>query len=106
VSEPGARRDPSQPRIEAEEIGSMSDETKQLEGLKDSYAEKYGFNVPEHYVFKARKGLNEEVVREISWMKQEPEWMLDFRLKALRHFQERPHLLCFGRHREGQRQLG
>lgn len=68
----------------------MSDGTKQLEGLKDSYAEKYGFSVPENYVFKARKGLNEDVVREISWMKQEPEWMLDFRLKALRHFQERP----------------
>jgi Fe-S cluster assembly scaffold protein SufB len=68
----------------------MSDEAAQLEGIKDSYAEKYGFSVPENYVFKARKGLDEDVVREISWMKGEPEWMLDIRLKALKHFQERP----------------
>jgi len=50
----------------------------------------YGFSDPETYVFKSRKGLNEEVVRQISAMKGEPEWMLAFRLKALRHFQERP----------------
>lgn len=68
----------------------MSDEAAQLEGLKDSYAEKYGFSDPENYVFRARKGLNEEVVREISWMKGEPEWMLELRLKALKHFQQRP----------------
>src|SRR5574341_59893 len=68
----------------------MSDEAKQLEGMKDSYAEKYGFAVPEHYVFKARKGLDEEIVREISWMKSEPDWMRDLRLKALDHFFKRP----------------
>lgn len=50
----------------------------------------YGFSDPETYVFKSRKGLDEEVVRQISAMKSEPEWMLAFRLKALRHFQERP----------------
>jgi Fe-S cluster assembly protein SufB len=50
----------------------------------------YGFSDPETYVFKSRKGLDEEVVRQISAMKGEPEWMLAFRLKALRHFQERP----------------
>ncbi|MFU8827138.1 MAG: Fe-S cluster assembly protein SufB [Brevefilum sp.] len=50
----------------------------------------YGFSDPETYVFKSRKGLNEEVVRQISAMKGEPEWMLEFRLKALRHFQQRP----------------
>ena len=33
----------------------MSDEAQQVESLKDSYLEKYGFNVPENYVFKARK---------------------------------------------------
>lgn len=68
----------------------MSDDAKQLEGLKESYAEKYGFNVPEHYVFKAKKGLSEEIVREISWMKKEPEWMLDYRLKALGIFEKKP----------------
>src|SRR5688572_27706197 len=68
----------------------MTDEAKSLEGLKESYAEKYGFSDPENYVFKARKGLDEEIVREISWMKSEPEWMLDLRLKSLEHFRNRP----------------
>jgi Fe-S cluster assembly protein SufB len=68
----------------------MPDEAKQLEGIKDSYADKYGFHVRENYVFRARRGLNREVVEEISWMKGEPEWMLDIRLKALEHFLERP----------------
>jgi Fe-S cluster assembly protein SufB len=68
----------------------MSDEAKELQGLKSDYAGKYGFHVPENYVFKAHKGLSREVVEEISWMKGEPEWMRDFRLKALEHFQQRP----------------
>ena len=33
------------------------------------------------------KGLNEDVVRLISAKKGEPEWLLDFRLKAFRHWQ-------------------
>ncbi len=68
----------------------MTDEAKQLEGLKESYAEKYGFKVPENYVFKARKGLDHDIVQEISWLKQEPDWMRAFRLKALDHFLTRP----------------
>jgi Fe-S cluster assembly protein SufB len=51
---------------------------------------KYDFRNAEHYVFKARKGLNEEVVREISAMKNEPEWMLDFRLRSLGIFHSKP----------------
>ncbi|MEJ2549322.1 MAG: Fe-S cluster assembly protein SufB [Anaerolineales bacterium] len=58
-----------------------------LEGL-DEY--KYGFRDPDVSVFKTRKGLDEEVVRQISAMKGEPDWMLEFRLKGLKHFQERP----------------
>jgi Fe-S cluster assembly protein SufB len=50
----------------------------------------YGFSDPETYVFKSRKGLDEEVVRQISAMKEEPEWMLEFRLRAFRHFKQRP----------------
>ncbi|GAA3462546.1 MULTISPECIES: Fe-S cluster assembly protein SufB [Saccharothrix] len=38
----------------------------------------------------ARRGLNEDVVRDISGKKNEPEWMLDFRLKALRLFDRKP----------------
>lgn len=51
---------------------------------------RYGFRDPETYVFKSQKGLSREVVEQISAMKGEPEWMLEFRLKALEHFQKRP----------------
>ena len=64
----------------------MSD-AKILEGIGEY---KYGFSDPETYVFKSQKGLNEEVVKKISDMKGEPQWMLDFRLKALKHFEQRP----------------
>ncbi len=42
------------------------------------------------YVFKPKKGLNEDIIREMSLMKQEPEWMLRFRLKAYKRFLARP----------------
>jgi Fe-S cluster assembly protein SufB len=60
---------------------------KQIDGI-GKY--KYGFSDPDVTVFKTRKGLDHEVVRQISAMKEEPEWMLDFRLRALDHFFERP----------------
>ena len=50
--------------------------------VKRNYREKYGFAKPERYVFKAKKGLDEKIVREISFQKSEPAWMTDFRLKA------------------------
>ena len=65
----------------------MSDDRKTLEGIGEY---KYGFHDPENYVFKSQKGLNREVVTNISRMKGEPEWMLEFRLKALDHFLARP----------------
>src|SRR5207245_1675193 len=54
------------------------------------YKEKYGFFVPEEYVFKAKRGLNPEIVKEISWMKQEPEWMTKMRLRSLEIFRKKP----------------
>ena len=65
------------------------DEKKILSNIGSSY--EYGFSDPDHSSFKTRKGLDEEVVRQISAMKEEPEWMLEFRLKAYRHFIERPN---------------
>ncbi len=52
---------------------------------------KYGFrDRDDYYTFKSRKGLDREIVEQISYMKGEPQWMLDFRLKALDHFLKRP----------------
>ncbi|TMF90308.1 MAG: Fe-S cluster assembly protein SufB [Chloroflexi bacterium] len=55
----------------------------------DNYKEKYGFFDPEKFVFKAKRGLNADVVKEISWMKNEPEWMTKFRLRALQTFEKK-----------------
>ncbi|MCA9042169.1 MAG: Fe-S cluster assembly protein SufB, partial [Planctomycetaceae bacterium] len=50
----------------------------------------YGFHdSTDKYVFTGRKGLNEEVVAQISEMKGEPAWMRDFRLESLRIFNEK-----------------
>src|SRR5947208_14156393 len=65
-------------------------EQQGLQGINADYAEKYGFHDPENYLFKAPKGLTRELVAQISAFKNEPEWMLEFRLKALDHFLARP----------------
>ncbi len=51
---------------------------------------RYGFRDEENYVYKSPKGLNEQVIRELSAMKGEPEWMLKRRLKALDIFNKKP----------------
>jgi Fe-S cluster assembly protein SufB len=51
---------------------------------------KYGFRDEENYTFKSSRGLSEDVVRQISAMKNEPEWMLKRRLKALDIFNKKP----------------
>ena len=61
-----------------------------LPDTKDQYPQQFGFHDPEHYTFQSRKGLSAEVVREMSAMKGEPSWMLDFRLKALDIFTKKP----------------
>jgi Fe-S cluster assembly protein SufB len=49
-----------------------------------------GWSDAEDYAFKPQKGLNEEIIREMSRMKNEPEWMLQFRLKAYQRFLRKP----------------
>jgi Fe-S cluster assembly protein SufB len=49
-----------------------------------------GWADEEDYVFKPKKGLNEDIIRQMSGMKKEPEWMLDFRLKAYKRFLRKP----------------
>lgn len=50
----------------------------------------YGWSDTDTAGASARRGLNEEVVRDISAKKDEPEWMLDLRLKGLRLFDKKP----------------
>jgi len=49
-----------------------------------------GWHDVETYAFKPEKGLNQKVVEDMSWMKGEPQWMRERRLKAYRHFEKRP----------------
>jgi Fe-S cluster assembly protein SufB len=58
---------------------------------------KLGWHDTETSVFKPKKGLNEEIVREISWRKSEPEWMTTFRLNALKRFERKPMLPWFAK---------
>ncbi len=64
-----------------------SNEAVQDIGLDDY---KYHFITEDEPVFRSGRGLNEKVVREISAQKGEPEWMLDFRLKALAIYNAKP----------------
>jgi Fe-S cluster assembly protein SufB len=56
-------------------------DSKALESLKSDY--QYGWSQPENYAFKARKGLDHEIIDQISIMKGEPEWMRKLRHDAL-----------------------
>ena len=51
---------------------------------------KAGWHDPESSTIRFDFGLSEEVVREISNLKNEPEWMTEKRIKAFKHFSERP----------------
>ncbi len=51
---------------------------------------KYDFRTESNYVFKARKGLDAEIVNQISEIKGEPDWMRDFRLRSLEIFNSKP----------------
>ncbi|MEU0519143.1 Fe-S cluster assembly protein SufB [Streptosporangium sp. NPDC006007] len=59
----------------------------ELEGLGNY---KFGWADSDDAGATARRGLSEEVVRNISALKNEPEWMLDLRLKGLRLFGKKP----------------
>lgn len=70
-------QDPAQPMTQDEAIASIG-----------TY--NYGWHDPDTAGATARRGLSEEVVREISRLKNEPEWMLKTRLKSLRMFEKKP----------------
>ncbi len=70
-------QDPAQPMTQDEAIASIG-----------SY--NYGWHDTDTAGATARRGLSEDVVREISRLKNEPEWMLKTRLKSLRMFEKKP----------------
>ena len=51
---------------------------------------KAGWHDPENSTIRFDFGLSEEVVRQISELKEEPEWMTEIRVKSFKHFSERP----------------
>ena len=64
----------------------MNQEKKIInEFTQQEYKEGFMTNVEQEFI---PKGLNEDIIRLISKKKEEPEWMLEFRLKAFKKWQE------------------
>lgn len=61
-----------------------------LPELDQSYEERWGWRDPEEYATPPKRGLSREVVEEISWLKSEPAWMRQFRLRAYDRFERKP----------------
>ena len=68
-------------------ITDILERNPELEGI-GNYA--FGWSDKNEVSDNARRGLSEEVVRDISAKKSEPEWMLDLRLKGLKYFDRKP----------------
>lgn len=66
----------------------MSTDTTTHEAIGE--INKYDFRTESKAVFKARKGLDASIVEQISEMKNEPQWMREFRLKSLDIFHSKP----------------
>jgi Fe-S cluster assembly protein SufB len=64
--------------------------TSASEIVTDDYQAKYGFADSTAYLDHSHKGINEDVVKEISRIRDEPIWMEEFRLRALKNFLARP----------------
>ena len=68
----------------------LSEHESQLKDLRLSYEEAYGFHDDIENAFKSQRGLNADIVRQISDMKGEPGWMTEERLEAYRQFVKKP----------------
>ena len=67
----------------------MSEVHERSERITDRSGDKYKYGfVTDIEMERAEKGLNEDIVRYISARKQEPEWMLEWRLGAFRRWRE------------------
>jgi Fe-S cluster assembly protein SufB len=78
--------------LEATNPAALSEKGKLARGagIRDDYAEKYGFHDPEEYFHKGARGLSHEVVEMMSRMKGEPDWMRRFRHAALDVYLAKP----------------
>ena len=59
----------------------MTDQS--LQDIRSNYDEQFGFNVDTPTIRQTKRGLSHDIVKEISGIKDEPQWMRDFRLRAL-----------------------
>jgi Fe-S cluster assembly protein SufB len=66
----------------------VQEEQVEVAAIKGDY--QFGFHDPDHSVFRARKGLDREIVEQISSLKGEPDWMREMRLHAFEIFQQKP----------------
>jgi Fe-S cluster assembly protein SufB len=72
-------------------LGRITVAVSQEEHLQElSKGYRFDWKDPSHSVFEPKKGLSAQVVEEISALKDEPDWMRKYRLKALKHFDRRP----------------
>ncbi|TVR19085.1 MAG: Fe-S cluster assembly protein SufB [Anaerolineaceae bacterium] len=68
----------------------LTEEETSLRDVRANYDNTYGFHDDDvKYSFISKPGINAEMVRQISEMKGEPEWMTEIRLRAYEHFAER-----------------
>ena len=68
----------------------MSDILAKNPGLEGIGNYEFGWSDKNDVGANSRRGINEEVVRDISSKKSEPQWMLDLRLKVLSLFEKKP----------------
>lgn len=64
----------------------MEDNKKKIDEIVGEY--QFGFITDSKPVMDTGKGINEDIVKQISALKNEPEWMTEFRLKAYKNFVE------------------
>ncbi len=62
----------------------MDDNKKKIDAIVGDY--KYGFHTESKSLYNTGQGLNEDVIKAISEHKNEPAWMLDYRLESYKHF--------------------
>ena len=66
----------------------VQEERVEVAAMKSDY--QFGFHDPDHSVFRAKKGIDKNMVSQMSEIKGEPGWMRDIRLNALEIFLQKP----------------